>query len=153
MHSAFFSQILSGKKILLNTNKILGRDIFFFLCREFLLHFILFIYLILCGDIIVSSSEVFFWGCRILKKFTKRFFSFEKYRWLIDGNQECFFFFFFVCFLFSQVVPRIHHEDRGGSCPTTSERRKLFGEEQRIDQTRLFFIVEVSWFYVISSIS
>lgn len=152
MHSAFFSQILSGKKILLNTNKILGRDIFFFLCREFLLHFILFIYLILCGDIIVSSSEVFFWGCRILKKFTKRFFSFEKYRWLIDGNQECFFF-FFVCFLFSQVVPWIYHENRGGSCPTTSERRKLFGEEQRIDQTRLFFIVEVSWFYVISSIS
>lgn len=96
MHSAFFSQILSGKKILLNTNKILGRDIFFFLCREFLLHFILFIYLILCGDIIVSSSEVFFWGCRILKKFIERFFSFEKYRWLIDGNQECFFFFLFV---------------------------------------------------------
>lgn len=81
------------------------------------------------------------------KKFTKRFFRLRNIvGWL--GNV----FFFFVCSLFSQMVPRIHHKDRGGSCPTTSERRKLFGEEQRIDQTRLFFIVKVSeylnwWFF------
>lgn len=72
--------------------------------------------------------------------------------WEISLVDWVIFFFFFVCSLFSQMVPRIHHKDRGGSCPTTSERRKLFGEEQRIDQTRLFFIVKVSeylnwWFF------
>lgn len=103
------------------------------------------------SDVIVSSSEAFFWGSRILrwKIYEEIFFVWEisLVDWIIKD-----FFFFFVSCLFSQMVPRIHHKDRGGSCPTTSERRKLFGEEQRIDQTRLFFIVKVSgyldwWFF------
>lgn len=42
------------------------------------------------------------------------------------------------------MVSRIYHADRGGSCPTTSTRGKLSGEEQRIDQTGLFSVSKVS---------